>query len=113
MTSASCDSCRRPGACCRGLVLSGPSVPLKSWRQDASDFVARHLMPFLRPSSHFIPDDAGLVRVAYDCDRLGADGRCSDYEGRPEMCRIFEPGSDQLCIEYIQTFRGIPIVVAS
>ena len=31
------------------------------------------------------------------CPVLGRDGRCTDYENRPALCRSFEAGSDPLC----------------
>jgi len=50
--------------------------------------------------------------VHFDCTKLGADGRCMDYENRPELCRVYQPQEDALCAEYVQHLRGIPIVVA-
>jgi hypothetical protein len=30
------------------------------------------------------------------CPLLGRDGRCTDYENRPALCRHFQPGSNRL-----------------
>lgn len=56
------------------------------------------------------PGSDGVVPV-FDCPLLGEDGRCTDYDGRPELCRLYEAGSDPICAEYTHTLRGIPIVV--
>lgn len=53
----------------------------------------------------------GMTFVQFNCDRLGADGRCTDYENRPFTCRDFKPGTDRLCAEYVHKLNGIPIVV--
>jgi Fe-S-cluster containining protein len=34
------------------------------------------------------------------CTELTASGRCGIYEDRPRACRVFEPGSDALCVHY-------------
>ena len=39
-------------------------------------------------------------KVACDCTLLDENGRCSDYENRPAVCRNYEPASDQLCCEW-------------
>lgn len=38
------------------------------------------------------------------CPRLGMDGRCTEYEDRPRICRVFEAGADRLCAEW----DGVP-----
>lgn len=50
--------------------------------------------------------------VFWSCKNLTPEGRCGDYENRPELCRTYEPGQDLLCVEYVTTFRGIPVVRA-
>lgn len=37
---------------------------------------------------------------AYACYNLGSDGRCTDYENRPDLCRRYVAGSDGLCVHY-------------
>jgi Fe-S-cluster containining protein len=46
------------------------------------------------------------VKWQFTCDRLGQDGRCTQYEDRPKMCHFFEPKSDLLCIEYEGSYKG-------
>jgi len=35
----------------------------------------------------------------FTCPLL-VDGRCSDYDNRPELCRDYQPMSDLLCAEH-------------
>jgi Fe-S-cluster containining protein len=44
-------------------------------------------------------DRAEYFSFRYSCDWLGADGRCTNYDERPALCRSFAPKSDPLCIE--------------
>jgi Fe-S-cluster containining protein len=46
------------------------------------------------------------VKWGFECERLGADGRCTQYEDRPNMCRIYEPKDDLLCIEFDGSYKG-------
>lgn len=49
----------------------------------------------------FVPahqDESGMWW--YSCTQLGRDGRCRSYEDRPQLCRVFEPGEDPLCVHY-------------
>lgn len=48
-------------------------------------------------------------RWRYWCPRLGVDGRCTNYENRPKLCRLYQPKSDFLCTEY----DGVPPVETS
>lgn len=107
---STCDTCRAPGACCSGLVLNR-YFSAANWRDEAAELMAKHDMSYLVPArpvaAHFGED---VTAVMFDCTRLGDDGRCIDYENRPELCRVYEPGSDRLCAEYVPKLNGIPIV---
>jgi Fe-S-cluster containining protein len=46
------------------------------------------------------------VKWNFNCDRLGADGRCTQYEDRPNICRLYESKSDLLCIEFDGSYKG-------
>lgn len=116
MTAASCDSCRRPGACCRGFVLNF-TVPMDDWYAAAMRQLDAHGIDYFvprRPRSDVATVHSDIATaVMFDCSRLGPDGRCTDYENRPKLCRVFEAGSDPLCGEHRLSLRGIPIVQAA
>lgn len=105
-----CDSCRAPGHCCKGFVLS-LAFAAAYWRQEAEWVMADKGLPFVpvRPIWHpeAAPDETAVI---FDCTKLGADGRCTIYETRPALCASYEPGYDGLCAEHVNQFRGIPIV---
>lgn len=112
-----CDVCRRPGACCRELVLS-----TWFWADDGDEGVAATLAAHSGGSNGdltvFVPGDviaptfkdaAGLqaayeprtiVQRRFSCRALGPSGRCTIYENRPGPCRRYEEGSDPLCVMY-------------
>ncbi|MEX3764487.1 YkgJ family cysteine cluster protein [Paraburkholderia phenoliruptrix] len=110
--SASCDQCRKPGACCKGFVLN-KAFSKENWRQEATELLERHDMSFIRPVRPVLNIDECDWRtvVVFDCDRLDANGRCSKYEDRPQLCHDYEPGQDGLCVMHVPNFRGIPINV--
>ena len=113
-----CDACARPDQCCTGFELNGgsfgagetalemlvrmatittatnadanPAVVLGKQPPPEYDHVMVGLpfMPLMKR-----PDGRWLLW----CPVLGRDGRCTDYENRPALCRSFEAGSDPLC----------------
>jgi Fe-S-cluster containining protein len=98
-----CDTCRNPGRCCTGFHLTTradtPNTYLDALilmatidHADGTWLRGRALglpfMPLVKRSGAWL----------YWCPLL-KDGRCSDYENRPQLCRTFEPGSDTLCVE--------------
>lgn len=107
-----CDACRAPGNCCSGFALS-LTFSRESWKHDADKEMAERGLPFFAksPVIETISDAGGAVVVRFGCNKLGEDGRCSDYENRPILCQTYEPASDPLCAEYVRQLRGIPIVV--
>ena len=116
--ASACDTCRRPGECCKLFTLN-IHAPVSRWHEEMREKLDRHGLEFITPISPspvaraLHPDKPELLMNGFfSCTRLGDDGRCSDYENRPELCRIFEPGSDPLCIEYVRKFKGIPVVVS-
>lgn len=88
-----CDTCMRPGACCFGFVLSG-----QHWQTglDMLVMVAQQGLPFVplfrRPN--------GVWK--WWCPLLGKDGRCTEYDRRPYVCREFEPAQDPLCVHHVE-----------
>lgn len=109
-----CDQCRSPGSCCSAFVLN-LRFRRDNWYDDAISEMRRHGI------THFVPvrpslgseyfDGSYLIRVVFDCTLVGKDGRCTNYENRPDACRAYEPKSDGLCAEFVRELRGIPIVV--
>lgn len=106
-----CDSCGTPGNCCRGFVLQR-WFDSDNWKREASDLMRSRGLEFfvaVRPVPY--GGYLGLTAVMFDCTRLGDDGRCTQYDGRPDTCRLYQPGDDALCAEYTQKLKGIPIKV--
>jgi Fe-S-cluster containining protein len=103
------DACTHPGACCRGFVLNHPFNE-DDWQQQAKDLMEQVDLPFMRPVRRFITSETLWKNgVMFDCDRLGADGRCTDYENRPQLCRDYQAGEDPLCAIHEFKLKGIPI----
>lgn len=113
-----CDTCREPGACCAGFHLTSKQEPAFNsfWIHDGP------LAPLVRMAENWLPfhpvvrsstfDDEGRAYYAiklWACDLLGEDGRCTDYENRPQLCRSFEARSDPLCVE----FKSLPATSAT
>lgn len=99
-----CDRCYAPGACCKGFTLfreNRDEVTL--WLDEPfDDQMSTHGVPFAaRAVGEPILDETGrpFTRVKFDCRRL-SNGRCADYESRPEVCRNFEAGSGSLCVHF-------------
>lgn len=109
---ASCDTCRKPGHCCSGFTLNF-YFNRETWQEEATEILKKNNLEFIVPvriAQGWL--EQGRTGVVFDCTRLGADGRCTDYENRPELCKIYQPGQDGLCIEHVEAFKDIPIIVA-
>jgi len=95
-----CDRCMAPGACCRKFWLN---VEVPNERGPAA-FLAELRDPDGRRYP-FVPYDIGESRdghtlYRWNCPKLGVNGRCTIYEDRPNVCRIFEPLSAGLCVHF-------------
>ena len=124
MTESACDTCRDPGYCCRNFTLNvvfPAEMPRAEVQKhidegtdpwDGPDYADGEPTPFMHPiriSSRYIHKGEKKphgVTWGFSCDRLGHDGRCMQYEDRPQVCRGYEPKSDLLCIEYDGTHKG-------
>lgn len=95
-----CDTCSKPGSCCKGFILS-PLFSPANWERDAPQTLAHLGVPFFRVVEAVRAPGDEMVAVRCDCDRIGVDGRCTDYENRPSVCRDYSPLSDPLCCEYV------------
>ena len=101
-----------PGRCCKSLTLSGG--PMNDDREaveggrptylDALNYVRKNGVPFvpLRPQQ----TARGEWVWRYACPKLGDDGRCTIYDDRPDLCRRFEPGGNDLCVHSQGTTSG-------
>lgn len=104
-----CNTCRTKGNCCKGFVLNF-WVSKDNWYIESIKKLQEYNIDFMypiRPCDYF---DNNMVQVQFDCNRLGSDGLCTDYENRPELCRLYQPMQDALCCEYVYSFKGIPII---
>lgn len=113
---STCDTCTHPGACCSGFTIGGKHFNIDNWKIEAENFMELYGLYYFKPVrplveqlSSYPPE--GKTLVQFDCERLGADGRCTDYENRPETCRVYEAKSDPLCAMYEHQLKGIPIRV--
>lgn len=119
---SACDTCRDPGYCCRNFTI-GTVFPAKMHRDEVDKHIAEgtcpwtgepdgEKTPFMHPmriTSRYIYRGQRKphgVKWGFECDRLGKDGRCMQYEDRPPMCRNYEPKEDLLCIEFDGSYKG-------
>jgi Fe-S-cluster containining protein len=114
-----CETCREPGHCCKAFNLTGTGDHhVTFWDDDVPHFDRFPFVPLYRIGQGTVEfgPEAGRTYSwwRWGCPKLGADGRCTIYDTRPQLCRDFEPGSNPLCIEYDEKsslrFKGIPIV---
>lgn len=88
-------------------------VPADDWHDAASFKLAAFRVDFFRPVRPYpLHEGEEQTQVLFACDRLGTDGRCMQYDDRPDVCRIFDAGSDALCVKRAPMLKGIPIVSA-
>lgn len=105
-----CDTCRTKGNCCDGFVLN-LWFSKDNWFNESIKKLQEHKLDYMypiRPCDYFGKD---TVQVQFGCNNLGDDGLCKDYDNRPDLCKLYEPQQDALCCEYVNTLKGIPIVV--
>lgn len=95
-----CDTCPRPGSCCKGFILS-PLFSPANWEHDAPIRLEDNGLKFFRIVEAVRAPGDGMVAVRCECELVDDNGRCGNYEGRPELCRSFEPMSDPLCCLFV------------
>lgn len=103
-----CDTCPKPGACCKRLRLHGQNGVITFWKEDGLEAVQHFLdtngLPFapieIVAEEKDEPMQQTYVEYVFSCPKLGLDGRCTIYADRPQLCRDYQPGSDQLCVLY-------------
>ncbi len=115
LTMSLCDRCTKPGACCNDLVICGPTWPggtvwADGWREQAIENLEKviPIHPFIPLRLRLVEGDerdpratAPYGMVHWACKNIQPDGRCGDYENRPQLCRNYEPASDRLCVMYV------------
>lgn len=95
-----CDTCPQPGHCCKSIHLSGGGLPTgsadKQTALEALVEMAKRALPFVASEKReYWP---GHLSWWYTCPLLDNEGRCSDYENRPDLCREYQPLEDGLCV---------------
>lgn len=117
-----CEECRDPGACCRAIPIS-QRFPVDMSREHVAMYTAEGMdaftgvvnaepMPMMKPLrivsriSKRGAHKPHMVTWLFECENLTPEGRCGNYDNRPKMCRVFEPGSSTLCVEYTGSLRG-------
>jgi Fe-S-cluster containining protein len=109
-----CDTCTKPGACCRDIPIFAPGGWGNFYPQDWPENAAAQLEtkmpshPFIPlrlemfPAERLSPDAKGPYGMGrWSCTNLTAEGLCGDYENRPQLCRDYQAGSDRLCVMYV------------
>lgn len=97
-----CDTCKDPGHCCRAFNLDGKYFAYGSTRQEVQAQLNSRSQTMFRPLQRnmILENMCGephLERWSVTCTWLGADGRCTNYNKRPKVCRDYEPLSTSLC----------------
>lgn len=98
-----CDVCAYPGHCCKGFA---PNVV--SWLDEGKAGMQEVLndkgLPFVpeAPVPHQQLKEPETGREYgywwFSCPHLDSTGRCGIYLNRPQLCKDFQPYSDQLCV---------------
>lgn len=118
-----CDSCRDPGACCKGFTINR-EFPYFMPANEVEKHIHNGTDPWDSTSAknhpkhpYFYPIHRNWLycfkgqqkphsaRWTFNCTRL-IQGRCTKYDERPEICKNYEPKHDLLCIEYDGSFKG-------
>ncbi len=105
-----CDTCRNPGRCCTGFSLGGATFPKGETMLDAMIALASCIIHDVHERA-IVPPFLPLRRIDWERDGdpdhvwslwcpLLVNGRCSDYENRPMLCKTYRPRQDGLCAMY-------------
>lgn len=107
--AAICARCIEPGHCCKRFHLSTGKAadpnfwePFTCWDHLEARHSVEHFKPVERIGQWTAEDGLEGGRTysawAWSCTALGADGRCTIYNDRPDLCRRYEPLTDHLCV---------------
>jgi Fe-S-cluster containining protein len=117
-----CDNCKRPGACCKGFALgrgsfgkgltalevlaklasttTGLTAGGVAYDAGNGDYSGR--TDLTQVGLPFLPDkQAATGEWSFRCPLLGSDGRCTEYDHRPPLCRDYQAGEDALCAMHV------------
>lgn len=98
--SSPCDTCPKPGSCCKGFTISKvfpEGVDVKK----VQAFLDEEELPYTPSKPCSVAEEDGGRRWTYDCPKLLLNGRCGIYADRPKPCRNYEPATDSLCVLYV------------
>lgn len=92
--------CPDLGHCCKRFVLNPLRLsPLdeKKSVKGVKRVLRKFKLPF-EPTGLALDNKNNMVWW-FTCPILGKDGKCGDYENRPDVCKCFVPGGgDYLCL---------------
>lgn len=99
-TGVLCSICPDPGRCCRRFnfhhsfwVEDGFTVAQLKLRDAGVPFIIEDWLAKSKTE-----DGSEYASVVVHCPKVTAEGLCSIYDDRPDICRNFQPGSDRLCV---------------
>ena len=108
---SACDTCPKPGHCCRAISLGGGMPFDAETSEQAQEWLdginyANSQGPTDTPDAMHLPlPFRPLFKRATEggwmwwCPNLNrATGRCDDYDNRPHTCRMYKPKEDALCV---------------
>lgn len=114
-----CTICRKPGACCKGFQLSISFWDNQDVNEQWQQALERQAGSGNGPLSQFHPIQKNTATTVVDkesnesysywsfsCDALLPNGLCGMYEMRPFPCRDYRPGTDKLCVMFVEN-KGV------
>lgn len=113
----SCDRCAAPGTCCKSFPLSA-EFPIGSTHETVQAWLAKENLPFNPIRRQYVYPGGNKIVVGpkgwyenwlFTCTKVTPEGRCSIYEDRPTLCKIYEPGMDAMCV-HMRMPNGEPIL---
>lgn len=110
-STISCSRCIDPGMCCRAFPLN-ETFPYGSLPSTIMKWLRSKKLNFFRPlrRSHVWTAEGKVwEQWQFNCTRLLKNGRCGAYKDRPELCKVYEPGSDMMCV-HVRGLDGRPII---
>lgn len=94
-----CESCMKPGACCEDLSLYGGRAEQRIDAPMSADRAEHLALSYGLPFRPAYQQADGTWR--WWCTSLDkSTGRCTTYETRPQLCRDYAPGTDELCVHH-------------